>query len=65
MEKQEITWIKNDGKNKPALHKRYLIKTNWRVFVGYFGSNEYQFKYWRSTEGNTYQDTTVSEFAEI
>jgi len=63
--KQAITWIINDGTVKPKRHVHYLIKTNWRKTVAYWQKDEDGSFEWMSTEGNSYSDNVVSEFAAI
>lgn len=65
MTQQTINWIVNNGSVKPKRHVHYLIKTNWRKAVAYWEKDEDGFFHWTSTEGHTYSDNVVSEFAEI
>lgn len=65
MEKQTLNWLKNNETNKPKPHKTYVIKTNWRQAVAYWQRDEDGLFHWMSTEGHSYCDTVVSEFAEI
>lgn len=65
MTQQTINWIKNDGAVKPKRHAHYLISTNWRKAVAYWEKDEDGFFQWKSTEGHSYSDTVVREFAAI
>ena len=62
---QTIKWITNDGTVKPEHYTYYLIKTNCRKVVAYWDKDEDGVFHWMSTEGNSYSDTVISEFAEI
>ena len=65
MPKQTINWVKNDGTTEPKRFAHYLIKTNWRKAVAYWEKGEDGIFHWMTTEGNSYPDTVVSEFAAI
>lgn len=65
MTQQTINWIKNDGTVKPKCHIHYLIKTNWRKAVAYWERDEDGMFHWKSTEGHSYSDTVVTQFAAI
>ena len=65
MQKQTISWIINNGDTKPKRHVHYLIKTNWRKAVAYWEKDEDGNFHWMTTEGNSYEDSVVQEFAVI
>ncbi len=65
MAQQKITWIKNDERAKKKRYVHYLITTNWRKAVAYWDKDEDGNFHWVSTEGNSYSDTVVREFAAI
>lgn len=66
MTQQTIKWITNNGTVRPKRHVHYLIKTNSkRKVVAYWEKDEDGIFHWMSTEGYSYSDTAVSEFAEI
>lgn len=65
MTQQTITWIKNNESAKKKRHVHYLIATNWRKAVAYWEKDEDGQFHWMTTEGHSYSDTVVQEFAAI